>query len=56
MGVLLWLPSHRAPFVLWLSSFPRLGVSLFSLAGVGLFGLLGIRLILRVFVQEGFAA
>ena len=31
-------------------------MSLFSLAGVGIFGLLGVRLILRVFVQKGFAA
>ena len=52
-GLVLWLPSHRAPFVLWISSFLSLGVTLFPLAGVGIFGLLGVRLILRVFVQEG---
>ena len=56
LGLVLWLPSHRALVVLWPSSFLRLGVSLFVLASVGLFGLLGVRLILRVFVQEGFAA
>ena len=56
LGLVMWLPSHRTPLVLWLSSFLRLGVSLFSLAGVGLFGFLGVRLILSVFVQEGFAA
>jgi hypothetical protein len=52
----MWLPSHRAPFVLWLSAFFCFGVTLFSLAGDGLFGLLGIRVILGVAVQEGFAA
>ncbi len=53
---MVWLPSHRAHVVLWLSSFLILGVTLFFLAGVGLFGLLGVCLILRVFVQEGLAA
>ena len=35
-----WLPSHRAPIVLWLSSCFRLWVALFALAGVSLLGLL----------------
>ena len=48
-----WMPSHRAPFVLWLSSLLSLVVTLFSLAGVGLFSLLGVRLILRVFFPRG---
>ena len=56
LGLVVWLPSHRAPFVLWHSSFLSLGVALFSLAGVSFLGLLGVSLILRVFIQEGFAA
>ena len=50
-----WLPSHRAPVVLWLSSFLGLGVALFPLAGVGLLCFLGVGLILGVFVLEGLA-
>ena len=52
----MWMPSLRAPFVVWLSSFLSLGVTFFSFAGVGIFGLLEIHLILRVFVQEGLVA
>ena len=54
-GPVVWLPSHRAPVVLWPSSFLGLGVTLFPLAGVGLFCFLGVSLILGLFVQEGFA-
>ena len=56
LGIVRWLPSHRAPVVLRSSSLLGLGVSFLSLAGVGFFGLLGVRLILGVVVQEGFAA
>ena len=56
LGPVVWLPSQRAPVVLWLSSFLSLVVTLFPLAGVGLFGLLRVSPVLRVFVLEGLAA
>ena len=62
LGMVMWLPSHRAPFVLWYSPFLSLGDTLFSLAGVSLFGLLaravlfGGCFILQVFVHGGLVA
>ena len=53
---MVWLLPHRAPIVLWLSSFLSLVFTLFPLADVGLFSLLGVRLILRVFFQKSLAA
>jgi len=51
-----WLPSHRIPVVLWLSSCLGYGVVLFTLSGVGLLGLLLVSLILGIFFQEGLVA
>ena len=50
LGPAVWLPSYRAPVVLWPSSFLGLDVTLFPLACIGLFGFLGVSLILGVFV------
>ena len=55
-GPVSWLLSHRALVVSWMSSFLILWVVFFCLAGVGLLGLFLVRLVLRIFVQEGLVA
>ena len=54
LNLMRWLPSHRAPVVLCVSSFLGLGVVFLPFAGVGLFGLLGVRLILGIIFHAGF--